>query len=49
VQWVGLTGSFLLIFLVAFRLRAMRPATAPVTPYFTRRESRRSASTLPPV
>jgi hypothetical protein len=49
VQWVALTGSFLVIFLIGFRLHAMQTATARVTPYFTRRESRRSASTLPPV
>jgi methionine sulfoxide reductase heme-binding subunit len=49
VQWVALTGAFLVIFLVAFRLRALQPPTERVAPYFTRRESRRSASTLPPV
>jgi hypothetical protein len=55
VQWVALTGAFLVIFLLWFRLRAERPAAAPaeqpvgVASYFTRRESRRSASTLPPV
>jgi hypothetical protein len=50
VQWVALTGAFLVIFLLWFRLRAESPADVRVpAPYFTRRESRRSASTLPPV
>jgi hypothetical protein len=48
VQWVALTGSLLVLFLVVFRVRALQPSE-PSPGYFTRRESRRSASTLPPV
>ncbi len=47
VQWVATTGSLLVIFLVLFRIREPRGSRA--SGYFTRRESRRSASTLPPV
>jgi predicted ferric reductase len=56
VQWVALTGSLLVLFLVVFRLRALQPSgklqspvPSPAPAYLTRRESRRSASTLPPV
>jgi predicted ferric reductase len=47
VQWVAATGAFLVIFLVLFRIR--EPRGAAPSGYLTRRESRRSASTLPPV
>jgi predicted ferric reductase len=49
VQWAALTGSLLVVFLVVFRVRSLQPEREPAVPYFTSRESRRSASTLPPV
>jgi hypothetical protein len=49
VQWAALTGAFLVVFLLLFRMRALEPAEVGLAPYLTRRESRRSASTFPPV
>jgi predicted ferric reductase len=47
VQWFATTGALLVIFLVLFRIR--EPRSPRRAGYFTKRESRRSARTLPPV